>query len=259
LGLFSSIASVFGAKKKKKAVQQAAAVQTQAAQAGADKVAEQQQAFLDQFGEFQKQQAQFQSQLEPYLGAGAKSVGAQQDLLGLNGSGVQASALDALKASPLFQQLFGAGQDAVLSSASATGGLRGGNAQRSLYDAGEDTFAQVIQQQLSNLGGLTGAGLTATGQGLGALGQGLGALGQFGQTGSSSADTIAQLLGNKGAAQAGGILGSAAASQQLWSALGGLGDLGAEVLLGIPSGGSSGSSGQSGGGINMAAIAKAFM
>lgn len=229
MGLFSSIASVFGASKKKKAVKQAAAAQAAAAQAG-----------IDQQG---AQFAQTQQNLEPFIGGGTKALGAQQDLLGLNGTGVQQTSLDALKASPLFQQLFGAGQDGVLSSASATGGLRGGNAQRSLYDAGEDTFAQVIQQQLANLGGLSS--------------QGLGAATGLGGFGADNANQISQLLGNKGAAQAGGILGSAAASQQLYAALGGLGDLGAQVLLGIPSGGSSGKAGGSGGGIQ--AIAKAFM
>lgn len=227
MGLFSSIASVFGASKKKKAVQQAAAAQAAAAQAG-----------IDQVG---AQYAQTQQNLEPYLGAGTKALGAQQDLLGLNGTGVQQTQLDALKSSPLFQQLFGAGQDSVLSSASATGGLRGGNAQRSLYDAGEDTFAQVIQQQLANLGGLSSAGLgAATGQG---------------QIGASAADTIAQLLGNKGTAQAGGILGSAAANQQKYAAIGNV----FSDLFGSFDFSGGGGSGGSGGGINPAAIAKAFM
>lgn len=223
MGLFSSIASVFGASKKKKAVKQAAAAQAAAAQAGIDQQNEQ----------FQQTQAN----IEPYLGAGTKALGAQQDLLGLNGTGVQQSSLDALKASPLFQQLFGAGQDAVLSSASATGGLRGGNAQRSLYDAGEDTFAQIIQQQLANLGGLSSAGL--------------GAATNLGTFGADKAGQISQLLGNKGAAQAGGILGSAAASQQLYSSIANLIQDGAAALFGAPGG--------SGGGISPAAIAKAFM
>lgn len=228
MGLFSSIASVFGAAKKKKAAKAAAAAQQQAAQAG-----------IDQVGQ---QFAQTQQNIAPWLEGGAKALGAQSDLLGLNGTGVQQTQLDALRASPLFQQLFGAGQDAVLSSASATGGLRGGNAQRSLYDAGEDTFAQVIQQQLANLGGLSEAGL--------------GAATSQGQLGAASADTIAQLLGNQGAAKAGGILGSAAASQQMYSAIGNtLGDLLGSFDF---SGGGSGG-GKSGGGINPAAIAKAFM
>lgn len=221
MGLFSAVASVFGASKKKKAAKAAAAAQTAAAQAG-----------IDQVG---ARDALTQQNLEPFLAGGTKAFGAQQDLLGLNGAGIQQSSLDALKASPLFQQLFGAGQDSVLSAASATGGLRGGNAQRSLYDAGEDTFAQVIQQQLANLGGLSSAGLSAAGTG--------------GQLGAGAADTIAQLLGNKGAAQAGGILGSAAASQQLYAAIGNLLQDGASAIAGAPSGG----------GINPAAIAKAFM
>jgi len=221
VGLFSSIASVFGASKKKKAVKAAAAAQQAAAQAA-----------INQQG---AQFAQTQQNLEPWIEGGAKAPGAQADLLGLNGTGVQQNSLDALRASPLFQQLFGAGQDAVLSSASATGGLRGGNAQASLYDSGEETFAQVIQQQLANLQGLSSAGLgAATG------------LGQFG---AENAGQISQLLSNKGAAQAGGILGAAAADQQKFAAFGNL----FSDLLGA-SGGSGGK-----GGISPAAIAKAFM
>ena len=229
MGLFSSIASVFGASKKKTAVKAAAAAQTQAAQAGIDQ----------QNAQF----AQTQQNIEPFLGAGTKAIGPQQDLLGLNGSGAQQTQLDALRSSPLFQQLFGAGQNAVLSSASATGGLRGGNAQRSLYDLGENTFAQVIQQQLANLGGLSSQGMNA------ATG-----LGQFG---AENAGQVSQLLGNKGAAKAGGILGSAAASQQLYASIANLIQDGAGAIMGMPSGGGSG--GGSGDAANMAAIAKAFM
>lgn len=219
MGLFSSVASIFGASKKKKAVKAAAAAQAAAAQAGIDQ----------QNAQF----AQTQQNIAPWLTGGTKALGAQQDLLGLNGTGVQQTQLDALKSSPLFQQLFGAGQDAVLSSASATGGLRGGNAQRSLYDAGEDTFAQVIQQQLANLGGLSG--------------QGLGAATGLGQLGAENAGQVSQLLGNKGTAQAGGILGAAAADQQKYGAIG---NLFSDIF---------GSGGSSGGGINLSSIAKAFM
>ena len=208
MGLFSSVASIFGASKKKKAVKAAAAAQAAAAQAG-----------IDQVG---AQYAQTRQDLEPFREGGVKAVGAQQDLLGLNGTGVQQTSLDALKASPLFQMLFGTATEGVLSNASATGGLRGGNAQRSLYDAGEDTFTQVIQQQLENLGGLSSAGLSAAGTG--------------GALGGNAADTIAQLFGNKGVAQAGGILGSAAASQQLYSSIANLLQDGASAIFGAPGG-----------------------
>ncbi|KRA62163.1 hypothetical protein ASD89_24070 [Caulobacter sp. Root656] len=208
MSLFSSVASIFGASKKKKAIKAATAAQVAAQQAGID----QQNA---QFG-------QTQANLAPWLTGGTKALGAQSDLLGLNGTGVQQTQLDALRASPLFQQLFGAGQDAVLSSASATGGLRGGNAQRSLYDAGEDTFAKVIQQQLANLGGLSSAGL--------------GAAANQGALGAQNASQISSLLGNIGNAKATGILGSAEASQQLYAAIGNLLQDGAAALAGMPSG-----------------------
>lgn len=104
-----------------------------------------------------------QNQFAPYQMAGAQALGQQSDLLGLNGAGVQQSSIDALRASPLYQSLFANGQNTLLANASATGGLRGGDMQRGLADFGRDSLAQVIQQQLGNLGGLGQQGLAATG------------------------------------------------------------------------------------------------
>ncbi len=70
-------------------------------------------------------------------------------------------AIDRLKQSPLYQSLFGNGRDAILGASSATGGLRGGNINTKLGDFGRDTLAQVIQQQLQNLGGIQGRGQQA--------------------------------------------------------------------------------------------------
>lgn len=252
MGLFSSIAGIFGAASKKKAAKKASAAQQQAAQQGIDAVS--------------AQNALTQKNFAPYLEAGSKALGAQSDLLGLNGTGVQGSAIDALRASPLFQSLFGNGQEAILNNASATGGLRGGNIQRSLADFGADTLAKTIESQLAALGGLSGQGFNAATNG--------------GQLGAASAEQIAQLLGNKGAAKAGGILGKAAANQELYANLGNLATDVASAFKGMPSGGGfttqtvgvpsalqgmqvnqSGGAGfqQAGSGLNLAAIAQAFI
>lgn len=230
LGLFSSIASVLGASSKKKAAKAAAAAQQQAAQAGIDQ----------QNAQF----AQTQQNIEPWLQGGAQAIGQQGNLLGLGGAGVQQQAIDALKASPYYQSLFGNGQEALLASASATGGLRGGNTQGALANFGRDTLAQTIQQQVGNLGALSG--------------QGLGAATGLGQLGAENAGTISQLLQNQGAAKAGGILGASAANQQKLAALG---NVFSDVFgsFDFSGGGGSGGQGGSGGGINFASIAKAFI
>jgi hypothetical protein len=106
----------------------------------------------------------------------------------------QQAAIDSLKNSPLYQSLYRNGVNTILANGSATGGLRGGNIQRSLADFGSDTLASVIQNQLSNLGGISSGGLT-TGTNLGTLGQ-------------SNSNSASNLLTQKGQAQAGGILGS---------------------------------------------------
>lgn len=166
--------------------EQAAGIQTAAAQQGIDVVT--------------AQNALTQENLAPYLGAGSKTVGAQTDLLGLNGDPTQQAAIASLQDSPLYQSLFRTGQETVLANGAATGGLRGGNIQRGLADFGADTLTKVIQNQLTNLGGLAGQGQSA------ALGGG--------QLGSQPNQPIAQLFGDKGAATARGILDSSAA---IWS------------------------------------------
>lgn len=108
----------------------------------------------------------------------------------------QQAAIDKLKASPLYQSLFSNGQNTILSNASATGGLRGGNTQTSLANFGRDTLAQVIQQQLSSLGGVAANGQNAAAQ--------------TGAFGANSASQAADLLGQQGSAQAGASLAKGA-------------------------------------------------
>lgn len=98
---------------------------------------------------------------EPWRLAGEQALGQQGDLLGLNGAQPQQAGIDSLKASPLYQSLFANGQEAIMANAAATGGLRGGNAQRSLADFSRDTLAQTIQQQVANLGNVSGRGQQA--------------------------------------------------------------------------------------------------
>lgn len=113
------------------------------------------------------------------------------------GASSQQSAIDQLKQSPLYQSLYHNGEQSVLANAAATGGLRGGNANASLYNLGGDTLAKTYQQQFQNLGSISGLGENA------AAGTG-----------------NAQLLG--GQAAAGGILGSATANNNLANTISGI-------------------------------------
>lgn len=99
--------------------------------------------------------------LNPWLDTGDDALAAISELLGLNGADAQQTAIAGVKGSPLFASLFNTGEEAILQNASATGGLRGGNINTSLANFGRDTLAQVIQQQLANLGGLSTQGLNA--------------------------------------------------------------------------------------------------
>jgi len=110
----------------------------------------------------------------------------------------QQAAIDALKLSPLYQSLFSNGENAILSNASATGGLRGGNTQNSLANFGRDTLSAVIQNQLQNLTGVSSSGQNAAAQ--------------TGTLGANSANSISNLLSNSGTANANAALASGAAN-----------------------------------------------
>lgn len=146
---------------------------------------------MEQFGQ-EHWQGYGQGESRPYTPFGTA---------GANGQGTaatgQQSAIDALKQSPYYQSLYHNGEQATLANAAATGGLRGGNAERSLYNVGTDTLAQAFQQQFNNLGSLSSLGENA------AAGVGNGQI-------------------QAGAAQAGGILGSANANNQLASTIAGI-------------------------------------
>lgn len=149
MGLFSFVGGLIGAGKQAKATKKAAQLQYDAAQAGIRETARQ----------FDTTRADF----APYQAAGREALDSMTALLGLSGADQQQSEIDALRNSPLYQTLYRTGEEAVLSNAAATGGLRGGNTTRSLYNLGEDTLSSVIANQLSNYGGLVGVGTGAAG------------------------------------------------------------------------------------------------
>lgn len=181
--------TVAGGLIKSKAAGKAAKAQTQAADAG---IAEQRAA-----------REELRKLLEPYVAAGGSSLQAQLDLLGLNGPEAQQAAISAQEASPFFQDLARQGEDAILANASATGGLRGGNVQAALAQFRPQLLNQFINQQYSRLGGLTTLGQNS------AAGVGAGNV--------DIASNISALLGERGAAQAGGALGKGQALADIFS------------------------------------------
>ncbi len=159
----------------------------------------------------EQQQAQYnttRSDLSPFREAGSQALGSVGDLLGLNGGGIQDSAISALKASPLFTSQYDTGVDTILQNQAATGGLRGGNTQNSLAQFGSGLLSDVIQRQLGNLGGLVTTGA--------------GAAGQLGQLGQQNANATSSLLAQQGGANALGAAAPYGAAQGTINQLGAL-------------------------------------
>ena len=93
----------------------------------------------------------------------------------------------------------------MLSRASATGGLRGGNIQAALGQFRPQLLSNLIEKQYGQLGGLATLGQSSA-AGVGTAGMNTGA-------------NIANLLGQQGAAQAGGAIAQGKAYGALPTAL----------------------------------------
>lgn len=201
MGLFGSIlgslpivGSFVNASQNRKAIKKSSAEQ----------VAALQRAIAESTRQFDVTQANF----APYMTPGAGAMTGMGDLTGINGGSAQMTALEQLRESPFFKSIFRTGEEAVLQNAAATGGLRGGNTQRSLADFGADAFSRTIQQQLQNLGGIAGIGS--------------GMAGNLGNLGAANAQNIGNMMVGQGNARAGSILGQQNVNNALTSQLSGL-------------------------------------
>lgn len=191
LGGGTLIGGLLQGEASRRAASQAAGAQTAAAQAGID--------------EQRRQFDALRQLLQPYTEAGLPALQAQQALLGLSGAEAQQAAISAIENQPGFQSMLRQGETGMLQNAAATGGLRGGNLQGAMAQFRPQMLAQAIQDQYSRLGGMTSLGQQSA-AGVGTAGM---------QTGRG----IADLLGQMGAARAGGILGQGAAQQQMFNTL----------------------------------------
>ena len=178
------------------AAQDAAAIQGQASQAGIE----------EQRRQFNK----VQELLKPYTEAGVPALEAQQAFLGLKGPEAERAAIERIQGGQTFQALQQQGENALLQSASATGGLRGGNIQGALAQFRPALLSSLIDQQYGRLGGLTTLGQNAA-TGTGAAAQTMGT-------------NVTNLLGQQGAAAAGAEIAQGKAFGAIPSAIsGGLG------------------------------------
>ena len=200
----SGIAAAEGAEK-------ASDIQAGAAQAGIEEQRRQFDIAMERLSPFQEAGAGALGQLTPFVSAGAPAIEAQQALAGLRGPEAQRAAIDQLAASPEFQAQVEQGERALLQRAAATGGLRGGNVQEALAQFRPQMLSQLISQQYERLGGLADVGRT-TAQNIAQIGQSAAA----GQATSAlqTGQQVAGLLGERGAAQAGGALAKPQAFQQ---------------------------------------------
>lgn len=204
--------AIGGAVLQSNAARSAASTQARAAEAGQAT----QMAMLRRSQEILAPYVQAGRAELPTLGrfadVGPMALERQLALGGLRGAPAQERAIAGVQRQPRFGELVEAGEEAILANAAATGGLRGGNVQRSLADFRSDLLVDELEREYARLGGLT-----AFGQG---VSQNLAQLGQASAANSSAAglqtgQQISALQGAAGAARAGGTVNSAAAYGRL--------------------------------------------
>lgn len=186
------ISGAMSSKAQKDAANTASKAQTNAANTSID--------------ESRRQFDKIQELLKPYTDVGPKSIGIQQDILGMNGNVKQAAAYSDVKNSDYYKTMAAQGEDAILQNASATGGLRGGNTQAALSQFRPSLLNSLIQQKYGNL-----AGMTAIGQNAAA---------GTGNAGMQTTQAINDQYGQIGAAQAGKALAGGQATSDMWSGIG---------------------------------------
>lgn len=154
----------------------------------------------------------FSRPTKPIVAGQKGSLQLQQDLIGMNGNAAQQAAYDQIQNSAGFQSQLQLGQNAMLQSASATGGLRGGNTQAAMAQFAPALLNQAIGAQYQNL-----AGMTALGQNAAAM---------QGNAGMQSANAIGNLYQSQGANTAGYQLARGQNAQNMIGSIaGGLGGM----------------------------------
>jgi len=121
-------------------------------------------ALQPQIEAFQGGALQAQGQLDPFSAQGLSAFNLQGALSGASGAAAQQAAFDQFTASPGQQFLREQGEQALLRSSSAIGGLGGGNVRSALQQQGIGFAAQDFGDQFNRLGTLSQIGSQAAGQ-----------------------------------------------------------------------------------------------
>lgn len=200
------VGGVMSSRAQKKAANSAANAQIQSSEMGVE--------------EQRRQFDAVQKLLKPYADAGLSGLSGQQDLMGINGTAAQQTAIGNINNSAEMQTYLQQGENAILQNASATGGLRGGNTQAALAQFRPQLLNQLINQRYQNLAGMTSLGQNA------AAGTG--------NAGMQAASNISNLYQQSGAAQAGAALAHGQANANMWNSVGStIGTLGGMKLTGM--------------------------
>lgn len=203
MGLFSALSGIIGGGSMKKASQKAMEAQTAAANRGIDIQ--------------QKQYDTTRSDYMPYTLAGTKAIGGYGDLLGTNGADAETAAVEQLRNSPFFQQNLDDANENLLQTASATGGVRGGNTAGAIGQLSPQLLQQYYQQAMSGYGNLAQLGLGATGA--------------VSNAGLSNANAATSLTGQIGQAKAANYLTKGGINAANWNNIGGVLDQAASAFL----------------------------
>jgi hypothetical protein len=148
----------------------------------------QKEAALEGIGEQRRQFESTQDLLAPFVGAGEASLAQLMGISGAGGPEAEQAAIKQIERSPEFQALAEQGETGILQSASATGGLRGGNVQAALAQFRPELLSGLVNQRFGRLSQLAGIG-QASAAGVGNIGQ-------------ATATNIGNLFGRIGSAEA---------------------------------------------------------
>lgn len=209
MGIFSVLSGIIGGNSQKKASQKAMQAQVDAANRGIDIQA--------------KQYETTRNDYMPYTLAGTKAIEGYGNLLGTNGADAQATAVQGLQDSPFFKQNLADANENLLQTASATGGVRGGDTAGAIGQLSPQLLQQYYQQAMSGYGNLAQLGLGATGS--------------VANAGATNANAAIALNGQIGGYQAGNFITKGGINAMNWNNVGGFLDKAATAA--IPGGGGS--------------------
>jgi hypothetical protein len=199
------VGGVMSSRAQKSAAKTASGAQTRAAE---QSIAEQRRQF-----------DAVQQLMAPYVQSGTTALSRYNALTGLSGEEAQQTLINQITSGAEYGSLVRQGEEAILQSASATGGLRGGNTQSALARFRPEILSSLIRDEYSRLGGMVSMGQNAA-AGVGNAGM---------QTGQTFPTNTARSARHRQAPRShavrprricGAILQGLSALQQGWAGLG---------------------------------------